>query len=69
MEDAASSPTGGRRRSPPGAGHESRDRWGTSLYRLNSNQSNTSVFEDVEMAHEEVGNHTRPWAAMADIDD
>ncbi|GJN86126.1 hypothetical protein PLIIFM63780_009703 [Purpureocillium lilacinum] len=54
MEDAASSPTGGRRRSPPGAGHESRNRGGTSLYRLNSNQSNTSVFEDVEMAHEEL---------------
>lgn len=26
----------------------------TTLYRLNSNQSSSSVFEDVEMAHEEV---------------
>lgn len=26
----------------------------TSLYRLDSNHSNASVFEDVEMAHDEV---------------
>lgn len=25
------------------------------LYRLSSNQSSTSIFEDVEMAHDEVG--------------
>ncbi len=28
---------------------------GRGLYRLNSNQSSSSIFEDVEMAHEEVG--------------
>ncbi len=27
---------------------------GPTLYRLDSNQSSTSVFEDVEMAHDEV---------------
>lgn len=27
------------------------------LYRLNSNQSSVSIFEDVEMAHDEVGGH------------
>jgi cation-transporting ATPase 13A3/4/5 len=38
----------------------SRDEGGASanapaaLYRLNSNQSSSSVFEDVEMAHDEV---------------
>lgn len=33
---------------------------GPSLYRLNSNQSSTSVFEDVEMAHDEVSD-TEPF--------
>ena len=29
------------------------------LYRLDSNQSSTSIFEDVEMAHDEVGGSTQ----------
>lgn len=33
---------------------------GSQLYRLNSNQSRTSVFEDVEMAHDEVP-HPSPF--------
>lgn len=33
---------------------ESRGNGPATLYRLNSNQSSSSVFEDVEMAHDEV---------------
>lgn len=42
-------------RSPNGSrpAHQD-DGQGPSLYRLDSNQSSTSVFEDVEMAHDEV---------------
>ena len=36
-------------------GRASEDRPGVGLYRLDSNQSHTSIFEDVEMAHDEVG--------------
>lgn len=43
-----------------GYGHDPQDGRGSTpqtprLYRLNSNQSSTSIFEDVEMAHDEVG--------------
>lgn len=43
-----------------GYGHGPQDDRGSTpqtprLYRLNSNQSSTSIFEDVEMAHDEVG--------------
>lgn len=43
-----------------GRGHDPQDGWGSTpqtprLYRLDSNQSSTSIFEDVEMAHDEVG--------------
>ncbi len=31
------------------------------LYRLNSNQSNASIFEDVEMAHDEVCMYHLQW--------
>jgi cation-transporting ATPase 13A3/4/5 len=35
---------------PPEVGSSS----GTGFYRLGANQSNASIFEDVEMAHDEV---------------
>lgn len=43
-----------------GQGHDPQDGLGSTpqtprLYRLSSNQSSTSIFEDVEMAHDEVG--------------
>ena len=41
--DYSASPNDGRRRPPQ-----------QTLYRLDSNQSASSIFEDVEMAHEEV---------------
>lgn len=34
--------------SPPDAGH------GSGFYSLNANQSSASIFEDVEMAHDQV---------------
>jgi len=46
MEDDVESATG---EAPPEHGVT-----GRGLYRLDSNQSSTSVFEDVEMAHDEV---------------
>jgi cation-transporting ATPase 13A3/4/5 len=39
----------GDRDQTPETGH------GRGFYRLGTNQSNASVFEDVEMAHDEVG--------------
>lgn len=33
------------------------------LYRLGSNQSRTSIFEDVEMAHDEVGGYAKKHVA------
>ena len=47
MEDDIDSVTGT-------APHEQETGGQARLYRLDSNQSNTSFFEDVEMAHDEV---------------
>lgn len=53
-----------------GYGHNPQDGRGSTpqtpgLYRLNSNQSSTSIFEDVEMAHDEVsGGHTGRGARL-----
>lgn len=54
----------GRRSPDPGQDHGHRGHRGSnahangnarrSLYRMSSNQSRSSIFEDVEMAHEEV---------------
>lgn len=38
--------------------------FGPSLYRLDSNQSSSSVFEDVEMAHDEVRTR-RSWPPLS----
>jgi cation-transporting P-type ATPase 13A2 len=39
-----------------------------TLYRLNSNQSESSIFEEVEMAHEEAGNPPPPPLAPPSLD-
>jgi hypothetical protein len=39
---------------PSDHGGSSYNRGGRGLYRLGSNQSSSSIFEDVEMAHDEV---------------
>jgi cation-transporting ATPase 13A3/4/5 len=59
----------GRRSPDPGQdhGHHGRGHRGSngnarhSLYRMSSNQSRSSIFEDVEMAHEEVNDESRAW--------
>lgn len=53
-------PFGPRPGSHPSTGNEP-----TSLYRMNSNQSRSSVFEDVEMAHDEVSSMNKKLAFTA----